>query len=168
MPELNLRPTAAADYAFLADLHKQTFAGYAAQTWGWDEVRLMAEFRQEFADSVRQVVCLGRHKIGSLVVEDDGDSLFLDYLAILPTYQSRGVGTKLIQLLLDEAASRAIPVRLHVLKCNPAKALYERLGFCVVGSDQHRYLLEAWPSSRRGARRNKGQSESSNPSTLSN
>ena len=149
MPELTLRPATVADYAFLADLHRQTLADYAAQTWGWDEARLLAEFRQEFAGAVRQVVCLGRHEIGSLVVEDEGASLFLDYLAILPTYQSRGMGTQLIQQLLDEAASRGIPVHLHVLKCNPAKALYERLGFHVVGDDQYRYFLEARPSPRR-------------------
>lgn len=115
--ELTLRPATAADYAFLADLHRQTFAGYTAQTWGWNEGRLTAEFRQAFESSVRQVVYLERQAIGSLVVADEGDSLFLDYLAILPTYQRTGIGTKLIQMILDKVARRAIAVRLHVLPC---------------------------------------------------
>jgi hypothetical protein len=40
---------------------------------------------------------------------------------------------------------RRIPVRLQVLKVNPARQLYERLGFCVTGGDEFRHQMERSP-----------------------
>jgi ribosomal protein S18 acetylase RimI-like enzyme len=147
MEEIALRPATEADYGFWAELHRQTFAAYVAQAWGWDEARLEAEFRQEFGEMVRQVVEWGEEAIGSIVVEDHGDHFYLDYIAILPAYQGRGIGSLLVKRLLQSARQPGIPVRLSVLKVNPARALYERLGFVLVGEDQYRNFLEAQPSS---------------------
>jgi hypothetical protein len=41
------------------------------------------------------------------------------------------------------AATRGVPVRLNVLKVNPARALYKRLGFAVVGEDDVRWFMES-------------------------
>lgn len=41
------------------------------------------------------------------------------------------------------AAARDVPVRLSVLKANPSKALYERLGFHVTGDDDVRWFMSS-------------------------
>ena len=50
-------------------------------------------------------------------------------LAIVPSNRGQGIGTLLLQRLLDEG-----PVTLEVAVGNPAQRLYERLGFTTVGS----------------------------------
>lgn len=141
-PRLVVRPATEADYDFLYDLHRQAFYTYVDQTWGWDEVTQQFMFRAEYAAVPRQVVLLDGEAIGSIAIEDQGEALFLDYIAILPAFQGRGVGTALVQWLVEEAQRRLLPVRLHVLKVDPARVLYERLGFVVTGGDEHRWYME--------------------------
>lgn len=47
--------------------------------------------------------------------------------------------------MLRGAAARQRPLRLSVLAVNPARALYERLGFRRVDQDDARLHMEAWP-----------------------
>lgn len=53
-------------------------------------------------------------------------------IAVLPDYSNRGIGTRLLHLLLDDARSVYPAVELSVRSTNPARRLYERLGFVVV------------------------------------
>ena len=80
-------------------------------------------------------------------------SLYIQDFYILPEYQSRGIGSVALQLALETAASRNLPVRLGVLKVNPrAKALYERFGFVAVSETSTHILMEAHPSQSRNTR----------------
>jgi predicted N-acetyltransferase YhbS len=55
--------------------------------------------------------------------------LFLEYVAILPEHQNRGLGSEVVRDVLRSAAERGVPVRLSVLKVNPVRKLYARMGF---------------------------------------
>jgi len=50
-------------------------------------------------------------------------------IALLPQFRGAGVGTRLLRDLLEEAAAQGATVALHVECHNPARRLYERLGF---------------------------------------
>ena len=54
-------------------------------------------------------------------------------IAVLPEYLGCGVGTLLLQHLLEAANQRYSRVALTVRTTNPAKRLYERMGFVVTG-----------------------------------
>lgn len=62
-------------------------------------------------------------------VNDDTPELSL---AILPEYRGRGLGTRLLANLLDEAAKHFPAVSLSVAAENPAVRLYERHGFILL------------------------------------
>jgi ribosomal protein S18 acetylase RimI-like enzyme len=59
--------------------------------------------------------------------------------------QRRGLGAELLKRLFVEAKESHLPIRLRVLAVNPAKALYERLGFVVVERTPERYFMEWVP-----------------------
>jgi ribosomal protein S18 acetylase RimI-like enzyme len=54
-------------------------------------------------------------------------------IAIIPSYTGRGVGAQLLKRLLNAAASVYPAVYLSVRATNPAKRLYDRCGFIVIG-----------------------------------
>ena len=78
------------------------------------------------------------------VLRSDGE-LNLANIRVAPEYQGQGIGTRLIGEMLREAHQQGLPVTLRVLKVNPARRLYERLGFVVVGETQTHHLMACSP-----------------------
>ncbi len=143
--EVNLRPAKPEDAEFLYYLLKAAMQHYVAQTYGWDEPWQQAHFQETFDPARQQVIVLNGRDIGVIAVERKDTEFFLTRIYLLPAYQNQGIGSRLIQALLREAFDRHLPVRLRVLKVNPARRLYERLGFKVVEETDTHYFMEAPP-----------------------
>jgi ribosomal protein S18 acetylase RimI-like enzyme len=142
MSPVTTRTATPADYHFLSTLHKLARGPYVEATWGWDEVFQRQCFRDAWEPTANQVVLLGSEPIGCVRVEDHDDHVFVDYIAIMPAHQRQGIGAALMRQVQASAATHGVPVRLNVLKVNPARALYERLRFVVVGEDDVRWYME--------------------------
>jgi ribosomal protein S18 acetylase RimI-like enzyme len=71
----------------------------------------------------------------------------------LPSHQGAGLGTLLLYSLLGEADAARAPIRLRVLRTNPARRLYERLGFAVAGESATHFLMERTPGTREASPR---------------
>ena len=145
--QISLRPATREDYDFLWWLHCTTMRPYVEQTWGWDEQWQARHFRDRFDPATRQIIERDGVSIGCISVERREHCMFLSAIEIAPEHQNRGIGTKLIRALCDEADSRGVPVELQVIKANPARRLYERLGFGVVGETETHYLMRRVPES---------------------
>lgn len=72
--------------------------------------------------------------IGSIGIEVYGDSALLRSLAIHPDYQGRGLGTKLINGVIEVAKNRGI-TRLFLLT-DTAEEYFKKKGFINVNRDQ--------------------------------
>ena len=130
-PTPHLRPATDADREFLWRLHRDTMRPYVDATWGWDDGDQRRRFDAAFDPDRLAVVAVEREPVGTLRVERRPGEVFLAAIEVAPAWQGRGIGTRLI-LDVVEGAGR-LPVALRVLKANPARALYERLGFAVDG-----------------------------------
>ena len=75
----------------------------------------------------------------------DDDQVVLNALELLPEYQRRGLGTAITQQVIENAAREGKPVWLQVLKVNPARQLYERLGFDTTGESPTHYHMQRRP-----------------------
>ena len=53
-------------------------------------------------------------------------------IALLPAYRNQGIGTKLLNSLIEEARTHYPAISLSVSTDNPAARLYQRLGFEVI------------------------------------
>jgi GNAT superfamily N-acetyltransferase len=143
---VSLRKATSSDTEFAYRALELTMREYAEGTWGdWSE----AQYRQRTASDA----IAGR----SLVIERDGQPvgllklnrmkshLEIDQLFILPAYQRQGIGGGLLAGVLSTARELGLPVRIRVLRVNPARALYERLGFCVTSEDTERIYMQREP-----------------------
>lgn len=82
--------------------------------------------------------------VGALRVDAGGVPVRLLSIAITPSHQRRGLGTALLERVVQEAAGA--PVWLQVLKANPARALYERHGFVVTGETSTHWRMLRVPA----------------------
>jgi ribosomal protein S18 acetylase RimI-like enzyme len=76
-----------------------------------------------------EIVLLDDVPVGRLLTAPLADGSHLVDIALVPRHQSRGLGTLLLGRLLA-----AGPVTLRVDATNPARRLYERLGFTTVSA----------------------------------
>jgi ribosomal protein S18 acetylase RimI-like enzyme len=78
------------------------------------------------------VVELDGAPAGRFYVTRIDNELRLADVIVAPEVRGGGIGTALIRSLLARAEREGLDVTLHVETWNPARALYERLGFHVV------------------------------------
>ena len=70
----------------------------------------------------------------------------LNQLFLAPAHQGRDLGRQCMLVVMHEAATLELPVRLRVLKVNPrARVFYERLGFARTGDTATHDLMEWRP-----------------------
>jgi ribosomal protein S18 acetylase RimI-like enzyme len=144
MNDVTLRPATLADVDTLFAIRRAAMKLYVEQTWGpWDEQWQASYFRDHFRPEQSWVIQHDNKDVGLWQVEHREDCVFLTNIEILPEYQRRGIGTHLIRNLLDEASDKNLPLRLQVLKVNPAKQLYERLGLHLTGQTETHFLMSS-------------------------
>ena len=145
-PEVSLRPATADDCEFAYRTTRDTMREYVLATWGaWNEEQVRQRSSGNISAGATQIIELGSVAIGIHVVKREPDAIRLLQIFILPEYQRRGIGSHLIERLLTEARSARLPLRLRVLRVNPAFALYQRMGFNVVEATPERYFMEHSP-----------------------
>lgn len=148
-----LRAAAAGDDAFLYRLYAGTRTEELATT-GWSAAQQETFLRSQFAarqssyrlafpHAATGIVVQGRAAVGALIVHRADDEIRLVDIALLPAYRAAGIGGRLIRELMAEARAAGKPLRLAVLKNNPAMRLYVRLGFAPTGTDAL-YLNMEW------------------------
>jgi GNAT superfamily N-acetyltransferase len=72
----------------------------------------------------------------------------LGQLFVDAPHQRKGIGTEVLRGIIDEASRRRLPVRLAVVKINPSRKLYERLGFRVTHEDELKVYMSREPEPR--------------------
>jgi len=97
----------------------------------WEEESRHREAAEDSVNPGASVIVVGAVDVGILIVERLPNEVRLLMLCLLPSHQGRGIGSSLVSALQGEAVARRVPLRLDVLKVNPARRFYERLGFGV-------------------------------------
>ena len=145
MPSITLRPVQPDDEAFLFDLYTSTRREEMA-AWGLDEAMLaqlidmqfagqQGTYRMQFPEADHHLIVRDDRPVGRLLVDRAEAQMVLVDVALLPEARGGGIGTDLLRALQDEAAEKDVPLRLKVLLTNPARRLYQRLGFVGLGDD---------------------------------
>jgi len=150
---LRLRPITPEDEPFLAALYASTRAQELALTNWSDEQKAMfcrmqfnaqtMDYQRNYPDASFQIIERDRIAAGRLLVLRDDEKIHVIDIALLPEHRGAGIGTKFLRELQDEARAAGKKLTIHVEQLNPARRLYERLGFQQV-EEKGVYLLMEW------------------------
>jgi GNAT superfamily N-acetyltransferase len=132
---VEFRPATRGDLDFAltaleASMRESVEAAYGA----WDAAEQRALFARSFDLASHRIVRCDGADTGVLAVESRVHCLHLARVFLLPRFQRRGIGTRVVRALLESARARPCPLELR---------FYERLGFRVVGETPTHWLLEA-------------------------
>jgi len=114
---------------------------FEAQTAYWDE---------QYPEARRSIVEVDGVPAGRFYVQRWPKEIRLVDIALLPDFRRRGAGTELLKRLFAESEETSLPVTIHVEIFNPARALYERLGFVSKGERGFYVLMERAPRTLAG------------------
>lgn len=145
MMEYSFRSCTLEDFDFLFNLKKQNFKWYVDKIWGWKDEEQKERLKQDLNEhlSHKRIILINNEIAGVYAVHitENGD-LFINEISILKKYQNKGIGRKILEEQLKENQKNGIRTILQVFKDNPAKKLYEKLGFKVYGETETHYQME--------------------------
>ncbi len=122
-----LRPARLDDYTYCYRLTKRNMFELFCRHWGgW----VPHEFRRGFVIENISMVIIANRRAGYINVIKEPLPVYIVNLQLSPIWQNQGIGTKLLNRLLELYSSDCI--QLTTFEDNPAKRLYERMGFVVV------------------------------------
>ncbi len=133
------------DESWLYQLYCTTMRMHIEKTWGWDEQFQRGGFKNNLLPDKFKIVVLDGNDIGAYLVDEEEEHFWIEMLLIQPDMQKQGVGTKILNMLQAESQKHQKPLRLNVIKVNPAIQFYSRLGFVVYEEDDAFYKME-WPA----------------------
>lgn len=150
-----VRPVRASDEAFLrglyAGLRSGEFAAVGLDPDAADSLLAMQydaqdrSYRQLHPAADFDLVLVAGEPAGRIYVDRTTASIHVIDIALTPEYRGHGIGTRLLQRLLDEGARSQRPVTLNAVRGSRALTLYRRLGFTVCGGDDVYVAFERRP-----------------------
>jgi ribosomal protein S18 acetylase RimI-like enzyme len=154
--QIGLRPVVDDDRPFLVDLYGSVREPELAHV-PWDEATKRAfveqqfaaqdaHYRQHYEGATLDVVEVDGERAGRLYVHRGPSDIRIMDIAIAPAHRGRGIGTALLAALTDEARASGRKLSIHVEQNNPARGLYERLGFEPAGEHGVYVLMELVPA----------------------
>jgi GNAT superfamily N-acetyltransferase len=141
MTKTQQRPANEDEREFIFDIYAATLRPYIEWAWGWNEAFQRDGFWKHHPIDQFRVVTVGNKIAGGIHVEEQEALNFIRMIFLLPEFQKHGVGSELLQGEIARATEVGKQLHLKVIKINPAKNLYDRLGFVVVDEDDATYHM---------------------------
>ncbi|PZP90589.1 MAG: hypothetical protein DI587_38230 [Variovorax paradoxus] len=138
-----LRAATTEDREFIFASYKTTLRQYVQWAWGWDEEFQLSGFWKHHPLEEFQVVVVGSTRAGAMHVQEQESLNFIRMIFLLPEFQGSGIGSQLLCGEVARAQELAKQLHLKVIKINPAKRLYDRLGFSIIEEDSVSYHMRA-------------------------
>lgn len=98
-------------------------------------------FKSKFILDDYTILLQEKEIIGFLKLMPEVNNLYLGEIQIKNKFQNKGIGTKLIEKIIQQNKSKYRTISLQVLKGNPAIKLYQRLDFIILMATKNHYNI---------------------------
>jgi GNAT superfamily N-acetyltransferase len=130
MADFEFRRVRPADFAYCWPIYSEAMAPLVTG-WNAGAQRLMVE--QVLGEEGASILVVDKSDTGWLHVTETRFDIHLGHLYLEADRRGQGLGTRLLQWMIDRARRKAKTFTLDVVANNRAHALYERLGFVSAG-----------------------------------
>jgi ribosomal protein S18 acetylase RimI-like enzyme len=144
-----LEPIGEDDFEFRYRVYEITIKPYLYEMMDWSEDQHRAMIRSNFAGSTsHSAIVVDGKRAGVVRIVEHDKVIDLEQIEILPEFQGKGIGTAVVQSLIDRAIRTGKVVDLSVFVANTgARRLYERLGFSLISESERDVQMRYTPPS---------------------
>lgn len=137
--------------AFAKAVKYEALGPYIEQEWGWDEALQDKYFESDFVVENYYVIRCNDMDVGTIRITVTTTSVQVHNLCLIAPARGQGLGAAVMGSVADLARRLGKPVELDVLKINPAKHLYDRLGYKTYKEDDVLYYMRLYPNGANAA-----------------
>lgn len=105
-----------------------------------NKAKHIARIKEAFTDS--HIILVKDTPVGLIKLGLIAENLHIRQFQIMPHVQNKGIGTQVLKVVKAQGIKLKRNVSLNVLLKNPAKILYEKHGFIVVGQNELEYQMK--------------------------
>ena len=147
MHAYTIRKGTLADTEWLYSLFRDTNKELIEQSWGWDE-RLQREAFETILPGDRFTILESNGAaVGGYHIEIKPEHIWLELIIVEPGHQNQGLGSHLLDQIKENSKREGLPIKLSVLRINPASTFYSNRGFSTESEDEHSLKLIWRPES---------------------
>ena len=144
-PAYELRPATIKDSAFLYDLRALTMKFWVTQMQGWTPERREAHY-MDFDPTHHHLILVDGKPVGAVGFFWKPEELHVLNLHLLPEAQGRGLGTAIMNRLVQMAHARGLPARAGILKINTTtQRMFKKTPMWIAEETEDRYFYVAYP-----------------------
>ena len=149
-----LRSASAADATFIYAVNELTLRPHVeAVSRKWATAKMHEKCAHDALDPNTRIIQVEGVDCGVFNLEIGPTEIWLHSMLLLAEFQRRGIGRYLLQGALAQAMARGIPIRLIVMRANPARWYYEGFGFTVCEEADQYFAMQMIPAVREGGGR---------------
>ena len=138
---IKFAPVSLNDSQLLFELHRISMSEIVNRVFGWDDGRQHAMFCSKFSTMDHFWILLDEEPVGAVRLKELPGLLEIRSIEIYPKYQNQGIGTALIQHLIQRAHHEKIELFLRAFQINPAINLLMRMGFKIYDENDTHFML---------------------------
>ena len=127
---------------FIFEAYKLAMRNYVEWAWGWDDAFQYVGLWASLPVTGFRLIKIAEQLAGAIYLEENDEQHYLRTLFLQPEFQGMGIGTALLEQEIIHARNADKKLVLKVIKINPAKRLYDRLGFQVIDEDSTTYHMQ--------------------------
>jgi len=152
---IRLRPRRDDDRPFMAMLYASTRQQEMAMTdWTDDQKRTFLQWQfdaqtshydEQYEGADFLIIEQDGAPIGRLYIDRREDEIEIVDIALVPECRGSGLGSRLLHDVMREAEQGGKRVKIYVENFNPARRLYDRLGFQHVDTNGVYHIMK-WPA----------------------
>jgi ribosomal protein S18 acetylase RimI-like enzyme len=144
---ISRRQATDADTEFARTTHHAALRDLIVRQFGNFDEKMQDEFfAKSWKPETHEIIVNDDINVGYCCITHSPDHIFLSELILLPSAQGKGIGTKIINELIEESKAKNIPITLQVLKENQAQQLYRKMGFKDTETTSKHIQMEFSPS----------------------
>ena len=135
------------DQRWLDQLRRSVYRELFIATFGsWDEARHVRDTSECWDSGHISIIEVGGERVGMIQILDQTGFVEIGELQIQPSHQNRGIGSRILSDIVNQAHKRGKNVKLSVALNNErAYEFYQRCGFQHVAQTETHNLLQCEP-----------------------